>query len=261
VEERKAPRGGQLLALTVDVEPDWGIAGCQAAQQVLPALLDMLQRHSAGATLFVVAQMLPVCRELLREAAKRCEIASHGLTHRRLDRLPPEERRRELLLSRMRLSEELDTEVSGIRAPFLRVPEGWLELVGECGYRYDSSRGRVYPSWRNVPAGSWRPVEAGDVVELPPTTLRPGMVPFSLTYLRLGAPVTEALVPRGEAVFYMHLHELASPALARRLPLPLRWALRRRAGEPAWRVLERLLRGRAGRVVSCRALLQAHGLL
>jgi len=258
---RPGERVASRLALTVDVERDWGIAGTEAVHEVLPRLLDLLDRHHAFATLFVVADLLDENRDVLSRAAGRHEIGSHGLTHRRLDRLTRGEVLWELTQSRECLSSGLGCEVVGFRAPFLRVVPRWFELLAQAGYRYDSSVGRVYPSPRNVPPGRWRPVTQGSVVELAPTTLRTGLVPLSMTYLRLTAPVGERLVPRGGGVFYLHAHELARPSLARRLRLPVRWVLPRGAGEPAWRILERLLERWSGRVVSCRMLLQSSGLL
>ncbi len=148
-----------------------------------------------------------------------------------------------------------------MRAPFMRVPSCWFELLAEAGYVYDSSRGRVYPSVRNVPAWRWKPMRRGSVVEIPPTTLRVGAIPLSLTYLRLSAPLGEKLLSREGGVFYLHPHELARPALASRLRVPLRWVLRRGTGKPAWGLLERLLKRWSGRTVTCRALLEKHGFL
>ncbi len=250
-----------LLVLTVDVEPDWGVSGSEAVLQTLPRLLELLDRHRAQATFFVVADLLDACREPLRSAAGPHEIASHGLSHSLLDRLPVAEVKRELAVSRARLSVQLDTQIIGFRAPFLRPAPGWPRLLAEAGYAYDSSWGRVHPSVRNVPPGRWGPFAQGPVVEIPTTTLRTGLVPLSLTYLRLCAPWAERLLPRTAAIVYLHLHELADPALTRKLRPPLRWLLRRNVGAPAWGILGRLLQRWRGRTVSCRTLLERSGLL
>jgi len=254
-----ARRSEPLLAFTVDVEPDWAVGGAAAVQEALPRLLELLERYQARATFFVVADLLKECGELLRRAVPKHEVASHGLSHRLLDRLSAHEVRRELGESRARLSGELAADVVGFRAPFLRVPPGWFELLAEAGYRYDSSLGRVRPSWKNVPPGRWEPVRVGSVVEIAPMSLRTGAIPFSLTYLRLGAPLTPLLAPTRGGVFYLHLHELARPEHVNKLRAPLRWMLARNVGEPAWRILERLLQGWRGRAVTCRRLLNETG--
>lgn len=58
-----------LLALTVDVEPDWGLSGSEAVRGTLPCLLELLDRQGAEATFFVVADLLDACGELLGSAA------------------------------------------------------------------------------------------------------------------------------------------------------------------------------------------------
>jgi len=123
--------------------------------------------------------------------------------------------------------------------------------VSAAGYAYDSSCGAVAPSPRNARPSRWRAERHGTVVELPVTTLRCGWFPFNLTYLRLLAPAGGWLTPADGAIMFLHLHELADPALARVLRPPLRWALRRNAGEPAWRLLESALTPRAARAMTC----------
>ena len=251
---------GRLLAFTVDTEPDWGMEGTRAVRQALPRLLDLLDRYEAEATFFVVSDLLKDCGEVLRRAARRHEIGSHGATHRRLDELTRDGVLRELGESRARLSGELCVPVQGFRAPFLRVPPGWFDMLAQAGYGYDSSLGRVYPWPGNVPPWRWRPSRRGSVVELPPSTWSVGLVPFSLTYLRLSAPMGLALLPAG-GVFYLHPHELAEPGLARALRGPLGMVLPWNAGGAAWRVVGRVLDRWRGRVVSCRSMLERCGFL
>jgi len=243
--------------LTVDVEPDWGCTGTSAVRQILPRFCELLEKYAMPATFFVVADLLDTCAEGLRLVGRSHEIASHGLTHRRLDRLSEAAVDSELQESRRRLRDELGREVNGFRAPFFRRPfsagssSKLFERLSEVGYGYDSSVGHAGPSVRNIPPAKWRVEARGGVAEIPTTTLRTGVIPFCLTYLRLLAPLGERLIPADGAVFYLHLHELADPKLARVLPAPLRWALRRGAGPRAWRIIEGLIRHVAPRAVTC----------
>jgi len=249
---------GTPFVLTVDVEPDWGVRGDRAAREVIPRLLELLERHRVSATFFIVATLLDSCADVLRPLAGRHEVGSHGLTHRRLDRLAERDVELELGASRRRLEDALGTSVIGFRAPFLRPAKRWFEKLARAGYCYDCSMGSVWPSWKNVGPAKWRLTRNEGVVEMPPATLRTGLIPFSLTYLRLLAPVGERLVsPRG-TIMYLHPHELADPRLTMCLRPPLRWALRRKVGEPAWGILERLLARVAPRATTCRQLLEAH---
>lgn len=244
--------------LTVDVEPDWGCTGVTAVRECLPRFCGLLERHCVRGTFFVVGELLESCADVLKPMARVHEVGSHGLTHRRLDRLGDEELRVELVESRRRLGEELEAEVLGFRAPFLKMPGDWFEMLASAGYGYDSSVGSVAPSPRNVWPKAWHVRWHGGVAEIPLTTLRTGLVPFSLTYLRLLAPLGEKLIAPRATIMYLHLHELARPALAHVLPPPLRWLLRRGAGESGWRIMERVLRRVAARAMTCGEFLAQH---
>lgn len=237
--------------VTVDVEPDWGIRGCKAIRETLPRLSELFRRRNVHATFFVVADLLESCGDLFREAFAGHEIASHGVTHRILAGLPEEEVAFELTESRRRLEAAFGRPVAGFRAPFLRTPPGWFRLLKAAGYKYDSSRGAVAPSPRIASPKSWRVTREDGIAEIPATSLRTGWIPFSLTYLRLMAPLGEWLVSPHAPIIYFHLHELADPSLARLLPWHLRLPLRRNSGEAAWPILERTLARCAGRSVTC----------
>ena len=237
--------------LTVDVEPDWGCTGTSAVREILPRFCELLEKHGVRGTFFVVADLLDTCAGVLRRMAEVHEVGSHGLTHRRLHTLDDADVEVELQESRRRLSEELAADVRGFRAPFFKTPEGWYERLAVAGYGYDSSGGCVAPSLRNVRPAKWRVEMHHGVAEIPTTTLRTGVIPFSLTYLRLLAPLGESLISWNAAIVYLHLHELADPKLARLMPVPLRWALRLGAGQRAWRIMERLVERVAQRAVTC----------
>ena len=168
----------------------------------------------------------------------------------------PEETAFELIESRRRLEAAFGRPVTGFRAPYLRTPHGWFQLLKGAGYEYDSSRGAVAPSPRNLRPGAWRVSETDGIAEIPVTTLRTGWIPFSLTYLRLLAPLGERLISPRAPILYFHLHELAGPHLAKALPLRLRWWLPRNCGEAAWEMLDRVLARVAPRAVTCREFLK-----
>jgi peptidoglycan/xylan/chitin deacetylase (PgdA/CDA1 family) len=244
--------------VTVDVEPDWGIRGCQAIREVLPRLSDLFRRRRVRATFFVVADLLESCADLFREALAGHEIASHGLTHRILAGLAEKEVAFELVESRRRLEAAFGSRVAGFRAPFFRTPPGWFRLLEAAGYLYDSSYGAVAPSPRNAPSRSWRVTREDGIAEIPAAALRTGWIPFSLTSLRLLAPLGERLISPGAPVIYFHLHELAEPSLAQVLPWRRRVPLRRNSGAAAWGILDRTLERCAARSVTCSEFLLQH---
>jgi len=241
--------------VTVDVEPDWGIRGCRAVQETLPRFSELLRRRNVRATFFVVADLLESCGDLLRDALAGHEVASHGLTHRVLAGIPPEEAAFELAESRRRLEAAFGVPVAGFRAPFLRTPPEWFKLLKAAGYEYDSSRGAVAPSPRNLRPSAWRVSRTDGIAEIPVTTLRTGWIPFSLTYLRLLAPLGERLISARAPILYFHLHELAGRHLAKVLPFRHRLLLPRNCGEAAWEILDRMLARFAPRAVTCREFL------
>ncbi len=238
------------LLFTVDVEPDWGIAGERSVKEALPRLLRLLQKHSAAATLFTVGSLVPSHRGLLQEAAERHEIASHGYSHSRLDRMPPQDARDQLARS-MEALEALGRKPVGVRAPFFRTPAGWCAMVREAGYLYDASLGECYPSRRNARPGSWTVLREDGLPRLPTCALKGGWTPFCLLHLRLMGTLGRWLTPREGRMFYCHLHELMPPDLGRGLPISVRWMLTRNAGQAGWNVLERLLAERGADTVTC----------
>lgn len=251
-DQTKMPMTSARFAITVDVEPDWGISGCRAVQSALPRFCERLAAHKARATFFVVAGLLEECGATLRQCLAEHEVASHGLSHRLLDGLSELDALAEMRDSRLRLEDFFGREVTGFRAPFLRPAQSdWWRLLRQAGYAYDSSIGSVSPSRLNVHPTCWATSEHDGIVELPITTLRGGWFPFNLTYLRLMHPLSRKLMHPDARIFFLHLHELADRKLARALPLRLRLPLRRRAGEPAWRLLEEVLTRYGARAATC----------
>lgn len=101
---------GPVVALTFDDGPD---------PVGTPALLEVLARHEATATFFVLLTRVRRRPELLRlllEAGH--EVALHGVDHRRLTRLPPDEVRRRLHDGRAELEDLSGREVRWFRPPY-----------------------------------------------------------------------------------------------------------------------------------------------
>jgi hypothetical protein len=238
--------------LGVDVETDWGTSRIDGVAQVLARLVELLQRHGASATFFVVGDLArQVARFIPRNGPQ--EVASHGLTHSVLTRLSPERVCFEITESKRALEAE-GYEVGGFRAPFLKCPRGMLSAVAAAGYRYDASLGSVYPSFRN----RRRPHVRDSLARVGQSTLTDGLTPFNLTWLRLLHPISARLLPARASFFSCHLHEfLAGDGGWLTLPGWLRRLHARRCGPEAWRLLEHLL-GRY-RFVSCRSQLEAQG--
>jgi polysaccharide deacetylase family protein (PEP-CTERM system associated) len=143
-------------------------------------LLDLLARHEARATFFVLGWVAERQAELIRTIARAGhEIASHGWDHARVTHQTRRQFRESIRRTKNVLEEITGVSVQGFRAPsFSIVPGGeWaLDLLIEEGYRYDSSLfpvrrpGYGYPN--GLPHPHWLNRPAGRLAEIPPTTLR-----------------------------------------------------------------------------------------
>jgi peptidoglycan/xylan/chitin deacetylase (PgdA/CDA1 family) len=245
-----APSTATATAFTVDVERDWAGAGTRGVREALGPLLDLLDRHDATATFFVVGEIVDLVTGLLPPDGPH-EVGSHGLTHRALTRMPLDAVRHEVTASRRVLTDR-GYAVDGFRAPYFARPAGLEPLLADAGYRYDASFGRLHPFGRRPDADAAVP---GALPRVVTGSVRGGL-PFGLTSLRLAHPLGPRLVGPRPGPFFCHLHELLDGTDGwRALPPGLRHLHKRASGAPARAVLERLLARPGLRFTSCRSLL------
>jgi len=158
---------------------DWTRFASRVATQV-PRLLDLLARHEAHATFFVLGWVAERHADLIRTIARAGhEIASHGWDHARVTHQTPAQFRASIRRTKHMLEEITGEPVLGFRAPSFSIVPGreWaLDVLIEEGHRYDSSLfpvrrlGYGYPS--GLPHPHWIDRPAGRIAEIPPTTLR-----------------------------------------------------------------------------------------
>lgn len=136
------PGEGPDVLFTVDVEPDCPpyLEGWRGVEEGMPRLLDLLAEERVPATCFTTgetAERFPATVGAI--VAGGHELACHGHTHRRFGAMAEGEARSEL----ERSSEVLRSHarVSAFRAPNLDLPDAFLPLLVEHGYRIDSSEG------------------------------------------------------------------------------------------------------------------------
>ncbi|MCO1595650.1 bifunctional polysaccharide deacetylase/glycosyltransferase family 2 protein [Micromonospora sp. RHAY321] len=105
---------GRTIALTFDDGPD---------PRWTPQVLDVLRRHGAHATFFVVGARVNEHPELVRRIlAEGHEIGSHTYTHADLAAVPAWRRDLELSLTRKAVAAATGREVTLLRPPFSSVP-------------------------------------------------------------------------------------------------------------------------------------------
>ena len=144
-------------------------------------LLDLATRFSVRGTFFILGWNAQRHPDLVRRiASEEHEIASHGMGHRMLRHLTPDEFHKDLLDSRSLLEDTTGQRVVGYRAPTFSVTRetAWaLDVLADAGYQYDSS---VFPIRHDrygvpeAPTGIHRATGpgGGTVLEIPPLTLR-----------------------------------------------------------------------------------------
>ena len=222
-------------------------------------ILELLERHRARATFFVLGWVARHERALVERIARAGhEIASHGMTHQMLTRLSPGQVRQELQDSRCLLEDISGRRVLGFRAPTFSIVQrtAWaLEALVEAGYEYDSSifpvRHDRYGMPQAPPMAHHACASGASILEIPPLTLRLGRANWPVGgggYLRLlpvdliGWAMKRFSSQGYPAMIYLHPWELDAeqPALPMR-PLD-RWRhrvnLRRTESKLAW-LLER----------------------
>jgi len=202
-------------------------------------LLDLLARHEARATCFVLGWLADRKPALVKRiAAAGHEIAAHGWWHRKVTQLEPEELRREVRDAKRLLEDLSGSEVRGFRAPSFSIVPGseWaFDVLLEEGYTYDSSLFPIrrpdygYPSAPTGPHQITRP--SGTLLEIPLATVEVfGMrlpaagggylrqLPYALTR----AAARQASERKLPGMFYIHPWEI-DPDQPR---LPVDWITR-----------------------------------
>lgn len=199
------------VALTLDVEGDFGTASLRGLDEVLPRLLDALDARRIPATLFVVGDVARQRPAVLRDAVGRGHVvASHSMTHPALSRCSPSQQRSELADSRAAIEDATGTACVGFRAPFFDLPHRFGPLLEETGYRWSSSEAPFSPraGYRHLArTGGPHRLEGSGVEEFPVPRMLGLPIPEGLSYRRLFAPLAR-LATRPPRVFYLHPYEL-----------------------------------------------------
>ena len=221
-------------AFTVDVE-DWyqGIpvteavrSGAQRRIDVgMDALLELLARHGARGTFFLLGPVAEEHPALVRRVAEAGhEIGCHGWSHDLVYTMTPERFRDETRRACDVIEAVTGVRPTAYRAAYFSITQAswWaLEVLAELGFRYDSS---IFPvrNWRyGIPDFPPRPqridTPAGAILELPISIRRiagrtlpiSGGAYFRLYPYALTRANFRALESRGEPVnFYIHPWEL-----------------------------------------------------
>jgi polysaccharide deacetylase family protein (PEP-CTERM system associated) len=223
-------------ALTIDVEDyfqvsalaphidrgAWDQMPCRVERNV-GRLLEMLERHSAHATFFVLGWIAERYPQLVRAMVRGGhELASHGYGHLRASDQSPAEFADDVGRAKAILEDIGGVEVQGYRAPSFSIGSANLwafDVLADSGYRYSSSVYPVKHDHYGMPDAPRFPYRvAGGLLEIPVTTtqwlgrnLPAGgggyfrLAPYALS--RWAIQRVNAVDGR-PAIFYMHPWEI-----------------------------------------------------
>lgn len=213
-------------------------------------LLDLCEKYGVRITFFVLVSVVKRDPGLLEEIISRGhEVAIHGLEHKSILGLGPEEFKRQIREAKNYVEREIGESVYGYRAPNFQINSEGIEIIEGCGYKYDSSVNPCLkiPGWYGDPKAPIHPYKIGQsMIEFPasvyPIIRLPGAGGW---YLRnLGSSwvkllLSSLLARQDIAVFYIHPWELSesNPEL-REIP----FHVFRRTGEYAFNAIESIFK-------------------
>ncbi len=124
--------------VTVDLEYDFETDQTRSIAEIVPKLLDLFDKHKIRATFFVLGEIVEKFPKLIKKIAKKHEIASHGYTHVRLNKLNDKELWFQVSKSK-KVIENLGIKCRGFRAPYFLTDDRLFKMLEKVGYEYDSS--------------------------------------------------------------------------------------------------------------------------
>ncbi|MBV8820939.1 MAG: DUF3473 domain-containing protein [Acidobacteriaceae bacterium] len=148
-------------------------------------LLDLFDECQVKGTFFILGWVAERYPRLVRDiVARGHEPACHSYWHRLIYKLTPDEFRSDTLRAMDCIQQAAGEAVYGYRAPSFSIvsKSAWaLDVLAECGIRYDSSVFPVKHDTYGVPDAPRLPFQvatpSGPVIEFPMTTFRLGSLP------------------------------------------------------------------------------------
>ena len=136
------------VAFTVDLEPDCPpfLSGYRGVEHGLPALLAVLAELRIPATFFTTGDVAERFRASVEQVvAEGHELGCHGMTHTAFTSLDRDRANREITQS-AEILRQFST-VTSFRAPYLRFPDAYVELLEESDFAVDSSQAKYKASY------------------------------------------------------------------------------------------------------------------
>jgi peptidoglycan-N-acetylglucosamine deacetylase len=233
-------------SFTCDLEPDCPpyLRGFRGVEEGLPKLLALLSELGIQGTFFTTGEVATKYPEAPRAVlAGGHELACHGMTHTAFTTMTREQARDEIVQS----AEILRTHasVTSFRAPYLKFPDAYLDLLEASGFTLDSSQAKYKKAYYDSRRAGTR------------TSLK--RIPASLTSsaLRIPKVLRELYVRSVSTPVVLFVHPWEFVDLRRE---KLRFDCRFRTGDVAVECVGDVLRGMLQRGANFRTMRDlAHG--
>ena len=214
------------VSLGIDVEPDcppYLATQYRGVRDGLPRLLDLLDSERVPTTCFCTGEVAERHPDRVAEILRRGhELGCHGHTHRPFDGLDRRDAETEVARSTAVLR-SFGASVTSFRAPNLRFPNAYLDILEAHGFRVDSSQAKYKAAYYG---------------RRPNTSLR--RIPASMTssVLRLPAWIRDPwlLSLRSPIVLFVHPWEFVDLTRER-----LRLDCRFKTGAPALKAVQEVI--------------------
>lgn len=227
-------------AFTCDLEPDCPpyLRGFRGVEEGLPKLLQLLSGLGIQGTFFTTGEVAQKYPEAARAVlAGGHELACHGMTHTAFTSMTRDQARAEIVESAAILREH--ARVTSFRAPYLRYPDAYLDLLEDAGFELDSSQA-VY---KKAYYDSRRAGTRTSLKRIPASVMSSG--------LRIPKPLRELYVRSVSQPVVLFVHPWEFVDLRRE---KLRFDCRFRTGDVAIECVGDVLRGMLGRGATFRTM-------
>ncbi len=126
------------------------------SRNVTPRILDILRRHNAKATFFVLGQQLVSNPDVGRRiVAEGHAVANHTWNHPRLDRLGRGQILEQFLATSRAIVDTLGVETTCYRPPYGATNQRVVDVAAEAGLTNAGWRTKFYPHLADGRAGGW----------------------------------------------------------------------------------------------------------
>ena len=139
------------IALTFDLESDCPpyLTSTKSVTRGLPRVLGLLEEYNIRCTFFVTGRVAKKYPKVIKKMSSTHEIGCHGYNHEMFNSMTG--KKQEILRRSKELLEDITgADVSGFRAPYLKICEELFIVLNDLDFSYDSSIGTFMSTHREI---------------------------------------------------------------------------------------------------------------